>query len=192
MSDSLSHEAAAGKPSRSPSGWRRRALIAVLAVPPAVMSIYMGLYQIRAIESVWDPVFGAQTLAVLDSNVSHAIRDLFRIPDAFLGAMIYIADIVLAVVGSQQRWYQKPWLVILFALAIVPGAVVSLFLVVMQATVVQAWCFLCLLTALFSVILVILAYPEVRASIGYLGSVWARFHAAMPVWKAAWGHEIHG
>jgi hypothetical protein len=51
-----------------------------------------------------DPVFGEQTRRVLDSDVSERMRRRFRIPDAPLGALAYLGDVIYGLAGSTRRW----------------------------------------------------------------------------------------
>ena len=84
-------------------------------------------------------------------------------------------------------WPDRPWLVILFGIDVIPLGVVSAILVICQGTIVGQWCFLCLLTALISLILVVMAYDEVFASLKLLYRVWKRTHDKRLVWSVLWG-----
>jgi hypothetical protein len=65
--------------------------------------------------------------------------------------------------------------------------VVSAILVVLQGTVVGSWCFLCLITAAISLILIIYAYDEVWSSLLYLWRVWKKSRDLTLVWRTFWG-----
>lgn len=171
----------------NPSSWRQRIPICLLAGVACLISTYMALYQWRLIESVWDPIFGEQTRQVLDSEVSEIMRRWFRIPDAALGALAYLGDLVFGLAGSTRRWQYRPWLVLLFGFDVIPLGIVSAVLVVMQGAVVGAWCFLCLVTAAISLILVALAYDEVWSSLLYLKRVWRETRQPGVVWNVFWG-----
>lgn len=149
----------------NPSRWSRRLLIAFIAFIGASIAFYLGLYQLGMITKVWDPIFGQESQAVLDSEVSRWIREKLYIPDALLGSLAYLGDFVFAFLGSNQRWKTHPWIVILFGINVYPVGIVSLILVTLQATVVKEWCLLCLLSASVSIILMFLAYDEVRSAI---------------------------
>lgn len=155
----------------NPSSWRRRTAIALLASVACVVATYMALYQWRLIGGVWDPVFGAQSRQVLDSNVSRRMHRLMRIPDAALGAFAYLGDAVLGIAGSTRRWQHRPWLILLFGLDVILVSIVSAVLVLLQGTIVGAWCFLCLVTAAISIALVFLAWNEVWSCLLYLRRV---------------------
>ena len=171
----------------NPSGWRQRIVVAALAFVAFLIATYLALYQWRFIDSVWDPVFGAQTAKVLDSDVSEQIRRWTRIPDGALGAIAYFSDVIFALAGSARRWQYRPWLVVLFGLDIIPIGGVSAILVFMQAFVVGSYCFLCLVTAAISLILIWLAYDEVWSCLLYLKRVWEKTRDKRVLWDIFWG-----
>ncbi|HVL69784.1 MAG TPA: vitamin K epoxide reductase family protein [Vicinamibacterales bacterium] len=171
----------------NPSSWSQRIPICLLAMVGFFISAYMALYQWRLIDSVWDPFFGEQTQRVLDSNVSHRMQRWFGVPDAALGAVAYLGDAVLGLAGSTRRWQYRPWLVVLFGIDVIPLGGVSAILVIIQATVLGEWCFLCLVTAAISLILVYWAYDEVWSSLLYLRRVWQRSRRIGVVWTVFWG-----
>lgn len=172
----------------NPSSWRQRIPICVLAGFAFVISCYMSLYQWRLIGGVWDPIFGEQTARVLDSDVSHSMQRWFGIPDAALGAIAYLGDVIFGLAGSTRRWQYRPWLVVLFGLDVIPLGGVSAILVILQATVVGHWCFLCLVTAVISLLLIWWAYDEVWSSLLYLRRVWRRTRSRDALWKTFWGN----
>ncbi len=173
--------------SYNPSNWSQRIRICLVAAIAVVIAVYMGLYQWRLIPTVWDPIFGEQSIRVLDSDVSHTMRKWFRIPDSIMGAIAYLGDVIFALAGSTRRWQDRPWLVVLFGLDVIPLGIVSAVLVFMQGAVVGAWCFLCLVTAVISLVLVILAYDEVWSCILYLAGVWKKSRNKKLLWDTFWG-----
>lgn len=173
----------------NPSAWRHRIPICILAGVAFVIAAYMALYQWRLIDSVWDPVFGRQSQDVLDSEVSDKMRRWFRVPDAALGALAYLGDLLFGLAGSTRRWQYRPWLVILFGLDVIPLGLVSAILVILQGTTVGSWCFLCLVTAAISLVLVALAYDEVWSSISFLRRVWRKTHDPRRLWDTFWGRR---
>jgi hypothetical protein len=171
----------------NPSGWRQRIAISLLALAATAIAVYMAAYQWRLIDHAWDPVFGSQTAAVLDSDVSEKMRHWTRIPDAALGAIGYFSEVVLALAGSTRRWHARPWMVVLFGIDVIPLGLVSVVLVVLQGTVVGSWCFLCLVTAAISLLLVYFAYDEVWSSLVYLHRVRKRSGRWRVTWDAFCG-----
>jgi uncharacterized membrane protein len=173
--------------SYNPSRWSQRIPLCILAGIAFLMATHMTLYQWRLIDDVYDPVFGDQSKNVLDSDVAKRMHLWFGIPDAGLGALAYLGDAIFGLAGSTRRWQYRPWMVILFGIDVIPLGIVSVILVVLQGTVVGQWCFLCLCTAVISLILVYMAYDEVYSSLKYLWLVWKRSGDISIVWKALWG-----
>ena len=171
----------------NPSEWRQRVPIAILAFVAFLIAAYLAAYQWRWIDSVWDPVFGAQTARVLDSDVSESMRRWMRIPDGALGAIAYLSDAVFALAGSTRRWQYRPWLVIVFGLDIIPVGGVSAILVLIQAFVLGEYCFLCMVTATISLLLIYFAYDEVWSCLLYLRLVWKRTRDRQLFWDVFWG-----
>ncbi len=171
----------------NPSSWSQRIPICALAAIGGVIATYMAIYQWRLATGVWDPVFGDQTVKVLDSDVSEKMRYWLIVPDAALGAFAYFSEAILGLAGSTRRWQYRPWLVILFGIDIIPLGLVSAILVVLQGVVVGSWCFLCLVTAIISVLLIYWAYDEVWSSITYLYRVWCRSRSFHTLWNTFWG-----
>jgi hypothetical protein len=58
----------------------------------------------------------------------------------------------------------------------------------MQGLVVGAWCFLCLVTAVISLLLIVLAYDEVWSTLLYLRRVWRTTHDRAELWRCFWGN----
>ena len=171
----------------NPSAWSQRIPICVLAGIGFLIATYMSLYQWRLIDSVYDPVFGAQSQQVLDSDVSHQLRRWFGIPDAAFGAIAFLGDAIFGLAGSIRRWQYRPWMVVVFGIDVIPLGIVSATLVFMQGAVVGAWCFPCLVTAVISLVLVYLAYDEVLSSLLFLRRVWRRSRSARVLWDVFWG-----
>jgi uncharacterized membrane protein len=171
----------------NPSSWANRIPICVLAGIATLIAAYMALYQWRLVDGVWDPLFGDQSRRVLDSEVSERMRAWLRVPDAALGALAYLGDVIFGLAGCTRRWQHRPWLVLLFGLDVIPLGLVSAILVVLQGTVVGAWCFLCLVTAVISLVLVVLAADEVWSSLSYLLRLWRRCRDGREVWRCFCG-----
>ena len=171
----------------NPSSWRQRIPIALLSLVAFLIAAYLSAYQWRWIPSVWDPVFGGQSARVLDSEVSESLRRWLRIPDGALGAIAYLSDAVFSLAGSTRRWQYRPWLVIVFGLDVIPIGGVSVILVLIQTFVLGEYCFLCMVTAAISVLLIVLAYDEVWSCLLYLHRVWKRTRDRQLLWDVFWG-----
>jgi uncharacterized membrane protein len=185
--DTVDLDVAAAPFHHNPSAWSQRLPICVLAGIATVIASYMALFQWGLIASVWDPIFGAGSAAVLTSPAARTMDRWLHVPDAALGAWGYLSEVVLGLVGSTRRWQYRPWMVILFGIDVIPLGGVSAVLVLIQGLVIGTWCTLCLVTATISLILVVLAYDEVWASLCYLRRVWQHSHDAQLVWKILWG-----
>lgn len=172
---------------RNPSAWSQRIPICILAGIATIIASYMALFQWGLIASVWDPIFGAGSEAVLTSPAARTMDRWLHVPDAAFGAWGYLSELVLGLVGSTRRWQYRPWMVILFGIDVIPLGGVSAILVLTQGLVIGAWCTLCLVTAAISLLLVVLAYDEVWASLCYLWRVWQHAHDRRLVWKILWG-----
>jgi type IV secretory pathway VirB3-like protein len=75
-------------------------------------------------------------------------------------------------------------MVVLFGVFVGPLGAVSVLLVILQPVLFGAWCTLCLLTALLSVLMIGPAMDEVLASLQHLKREKASGHS---VWRAFWG-----
>lgn len=164
--------------SYNPSDWPQRLPIVGLALVGFGIALYLALYQWRVFETVWEPFFGGGSRTVLNSGVSRVLP----IPDAALGAVGYLADVVTGVVGGRERWRKMPWIVIVFGLAIGPLGAISILLVILQPVMFDSWCTLCLASASVSVLMIGPAMDEFLASLQYLKrendrgrSVWSAF-----------------
>jgi uncharacterized membrane protein len=168
----------------NPSSWAQRWPLILIAFIGFQIALYLGLFQLKVIEAVWDPFFGKGSERVLTSEVSRALP----VPDAVLGALSYLLDAITGIIGGRSRWKTKPWIVILFGIAAGPLGVVSVLLVILQPVVVGAWCTLCLVTAFISVVMISPAMDEVLASLQYLKQVDRQGHS---VWRAFWGQKVY-
>ncbi len=168
--------------SKNPSQWNERIPIVALALVGTAVASYLALYQLRVIDGVWEPFFGDGSRIILNSRVSH----ILPIPDAALGAVGYLLDAVTGVIGGQSRWRTMPWMVILFGLAVGPLGAISILLVILQPVMFNAFCTLCLASALISVLMIAPAMDEVLASLQYLQR---RRRAGASLWRSFWGLE---
>lgn len=151
----------------NPSSWANRIPIIGLALLGTGIAAYLAAFQLNLIDSVWEPFFGDGSRRILTSRISHVLP----IPDALLGAIAYLVDAVAGAVGGRARWRRMPWIVILFGLAVGPLGVVSITLVVLQPVLFDAWCTLCLASALVSLAMIGPAFDEVLASLQHLRRV---------------------
>lgn len=185
--DDLNHPVPPYK--HNPSAWLQRIPICLCAFVAAGIATHLALCQWGLIDSVWDPVWGDDSNQVITSDAAKKMYAFLGIHDAALGVLAYLGDAVLGLAGSTRRWQYRPWLVILFGIDVIPLGIVSAILVVLQATIVGYWCFLCLVTAVISLILVYWAWDEVRVSLTYLWLVWKQTDSKRTLWRAFWGYR---
>lgn len=164
----------------NPSSWSQRLPLVIIAFIGFVIALYLGLYQVGIFTSVWEPFFGNGSDQVLNSSISRALP----VPDGLLGAFGYLLDVVTGIIGKTDRWRTRPWIVILFSIAIGPLGLISVMLVIFQPVLVGAWCTLCILTAVISVAMISPAMDELLASLQHLKRIKA---SGDSVWKAFWG-----
>ena len=165
--------------SYNPSSWPQRAPIIALALLGFFLSRQMTAFQLEHITFFRDPFFGSGTEQVLTSDVSRA----FPIPDAGLGAVAYMIEVLMGFMGDKRRWRTMPWMVTFFGILVVPLGVVSITLIILQPIAVGAWCTPCLFAAVAMLAMVALTLDEVVAMIEYL--VLAR-REGQSLWDVFW------
>ena len=146
----------------NPSEWRSRLRVLVLALAGFCIAIYLALYQWRVLKTVWEPFFGNGSERVLHSFVSR----LLPVPDAFLGALGYLADFATGLIGGSTRWRTMPRMVFIYGVIVCLVGATALFLALLQPLLFHAGCTLCFASTLISICIVWLARHE----------VWASFH----------------
>jgi uncharacterized membrane protein len=166
----------------NPSTWGQRLPLVFIALVGMFIALYLGAYQLRWIDTVWEPFFGEGSKKILNSSISK----ILPVPDAILGAFGYFLDVVTGVIGKTNRWRTMPWMVIVFGVAVGPLGLVSILLVISQPVMLSAWCTLCLISAIISVVMISPAMDEMLASLQYLQRVKRNGES---VWKAFWGNK---
>jgi len=160
----------------NPTAWPKRIRLVLLAFVGFCVASYLALYQLGVFTEVWDPFFPGGSPKVL-----HLMEPL---PDAVLGASAYLTEILLSLIGGENRWRTAPWTVLALGFVIVCGALVSVVLVIVQPVVAGAWCTLCLVSALVSFAIFGLGAKESLAALQYL----KRVHASgASIRRALWG-----
>ncbi len=165
--------------SYNPSAWSQRAPIIGLAFVSFLAARYMAAYQLGYIDSAWDPFFGDGTERVLTSEVSRA----WTVSDAGLGAMTYMLEVLMGLMGDQRRWRTMPWMVAGFGVIVVPLGIVSIVLVILQPLSVGAWCSLCLFTAAAMLLMIPLSLDEIVAMVQLVRRKKREGHSA---WRVFW------
>jgi uncharacterized membrane protein len=148
----------------NPSRWAHRAPAILLALAGFGIAAYLALYQWEAFPHVWEPLFGAGSRRILHSSIASALP----LPDASLGAAGYLAEAVLGVLGGTMRWRSRPWLVLLYALAIIAFLIGSIVLVLAQIFYFNTGCLLCLCSAVISIVIALITPAEPRAALRFV------------------------
>lgn len=160
----------------NPSSWEERLPLLALALLGVAVSVYLTLFQVGAISQMWDPIFGsASSAAVTHSPISR----LLPIPDASLGALAYLAEVVAGALGGPARWRTFPIAVLLYGLVALGLGVVSTLLLITQGAVVHAWCLLCLCSAALSLTILGAGFGEMLAALQHLKDA-TRHHESLP------------
>lgn len=164
----------------NPSAWPQRVPICILAALGFGIATWLSLFQLGVLPTIWEPFFGQGSRTILTGRVSH----LLPVPDAVLGAAGYLADAVFGLVGGTARWRRLPWVVVVFAIAVIPFGLTSLTLFILQPTLYGNWCTLCLLSVAVSLAMVPYAWDEFVASWLW---VRGRLDAGVGLWPALLG-----
>lgn len=165
--------------SYNPSSYLQRVPVIFLNIVCWLIARYLAAYQLGFIDHVWDPFFGSETIDVLTSKVSQA----FPVPDAGLGATAYLLEALFGF-GATRRWHTMPWFVMFFGILAIPVSCVSITLIILQPTVVGAWCGPCLVIALLMLLIIPFTVDEVCATLQFMKHSRKKGHS---LWKTFWG-----
>ena len=175
-------------PSDTPPGWSycpstylQRLPIIALGLVGFLISRTLTAYQLGHIDGVWEPFFSGEdalngTEFIITSDVSKA----WPIPDAGLGGVSYMFEILMGIMGSRKRWRTMPWMVTMFGIVVVPLGVVSITFIIIQPIVIGTWCTLCLAAALAMVVMIPYSLDELVA----MGQFLVQGHReGQPFWR---------
>lgn len=159
---------------QNPTAWPKRIAVAALALVGLLVAAYLTLFQLGVFSSIWDPFFHSEPVLTL----------LEPFPDAALGVLAYGTEIVLSFIGGRDRWRTAPWTALAFGFVIANGALVSVLLMMVQPLFANAWCTLCLASAVISLVIFGWGADEPLAALQHLRRVRA---SGGSVWRALWG-----
>ncbi len=150
--------------SYSPSTYLQRLPLVALAFVGFVVARQLAAYQLGHIGGVWEPFFAGQgsrngTETIITSDVSK----VWPIADGGLGAVSYMLEVLMGVMGGRQRWRTMPWMVAAFGFVVVPLGVVSIYFIIIQPIVIGTWCTLCLIAAAAMVLMIPYTLDELVA-----------------------------
>lgn len=153
----------------SPSTYLQRLPIVTLAFIGFLIARHLAAYQLGHVDGVWEPFFPGQgdrngTETIITSDVSK----VWPIADGGLGALTYMLEVLMGVMGGRQRWRTMPWMAVAFGIVVVPLGAISIYFIIIQPIVIGTWCTLCLLAALAMVIMIPFALDEIIATIQFL------------------------
>lgn len=117
-----------------------RNVVITISGVSALAMLYVGAYQVRAVEHLKCPLLKHGCEAVADAPFARP----FGIPDGFIAAAMYGLLILLALIGCQTNWVRYS-VRALAALAVLANAIG-----VADMTRLGAFCFFCLLTTAMS------------------------------------------
>lgn len=130
----------------------RKFIIAFFAFCGFVISSYLAACEIEMIRNAWDPIFSSGTMLVLHSKFSQSLP----VPDAGVGAFVYFVEFLLALSTSLKN-------IVIFSYSLIALAMggVAVLLLSLQLFVIHEFCFLCLVSAALSILILIGSLPEI-------------------------------
>ncbi|WP_201860725.1 NAD-dependent epimerase/dehydratase family protein [Microvirga soli] len=149
-----------------PSTGAQRLPIAAMGLIGLLISRMLTAYQLGHVDYAWEPFFLGNpadprngTEEIITSDVSRA----WPIPDAGLGAVSYMLEILMAVMGTRDRWRTMPWMVTFFGILVIPLGVVSVYFIIIQPIMIGTWSTPALIAALAMLVMIPFALDEVIA-----------------------------
>lgn len=175
-----------------PSTASQRLPIALMGLVGLLISRMLTAYQLGHADGAWEPFFMGSavdprngTEEIITSDVSKA----WPIADAGLGAVSYTLEILMAVMGTRDRWRTMPWMVTFFGILVIPLGVVSIYFIAIQPLVIGTWSTPALIAALAMLVMIPFAIDEVIAMGQYL--VWTRRQGRSVLRTFFRGGDVH-
>jgi len=138
---------------------QRRMAVAVLALLGLLLSVYLALHQLGLLGNLACGV-GGGCEKVQASRWAY----IAGIPVAAFGVAGYLAILVAALAGLQERWLDSAtparWLVLLSG----AGVLFTLYLMALEEFVIHAWCRWCLGSAAVIALIFVLSLLDRRAA----------------------------
>ncbi|WP_022697826.1 vitamin K epoxide reductase family protein [Euryhalocaulis caribicus] len=154
-----------------PSTWMQRLPIILLALVGLMISRHLTAYQLGHIEEIWEPFFAGAAADPKNGSeeiTTSSVSEAWPVPDAGVGALVYMLEIITGIMGTNRRWRTMPWLVMAFGFMIVPLGVVSITFIIIQPIVIGTWCTLCLIGAAAMLIQIPYSLDELIATTQFL------------------------
>ena len=150
--------------SYSPSTYLQRLPIIALGAAGFLISRHLAAYQLGHIDGAWEPFFaGAGGLNGTEMIITSDVSKAWPVADAGLGAVTYLFEVLMGVMGGRNRWRTMPWMVAMFGVVVVPLGVVSIYFIIIQPIVIGTWCSLCLLAGIAMLVMIPYTLDELVA-----------------------------
>lgn len=147
-----------------PSTYLQRIPIIALGVVGLVLARILTAYQLGHVDNVWEPFFEAPgPLNGTEHIITSAMSKAWPVADGGVGAITYMAEILMGAMGGRARWRTMPWMVVLFGIVVVPLGVVSIYFIIMQPIAIGTYCTICLLAAAAMLIMIPYSLDELVA-----------------------------
>lgn len=149
-----------------PSTGAQRLPIAAMGLIGLLIARMLTAYQLGHVGYAWEPFFAGNPVDVKNGTeeiITSAVSKAWPIPDAGLGAVSYTLEILMAVMGTRDRWRTMPWMVTFFGILVIPLGVVSIYFIIIQPIVIGTWSTPALIAALAMLIMIPFALDEVIA-----------------------------
>ncbi len=165
-----------------PSTYVQRLPIIALGVIGFLLSRILSAYQLGHIDGIWEPFFAAPSnLNGSEYIVTSDVSKAWPIADGGLGAMSYMFEILMGVMGSRKRWRTMPWMVALFGIVVGPLGVISIYFIIIQPIAIGTYCTICLLAAAAMLVMIPFSLDEIVAMVQFL--IW-NTRRGRPFWRA--------
>jgi hypothetical protein len=132
-----------------------------LALAGCGIATYLALYQVGILAHVWEPFFGAGSRVILRES---AVARLLPVPDAALGAVVYLIEVAAECFGGRGRWRSRPAAVFVAGAAAAGLLLAAVILVACQELWFHVYCTLCLASAACPLAVAALVAPEFWAA----------------------------
>ena len=165
-----------------PSTYVQRLPIIALGVVGFLLSRILSAYQLGHIDGIWEPFFSSPSnLNGSEYIVTSDVSKAWPIADGGLGAMSYMFEILMGVMGSRMRWRTMPWMVALFGIVVGPLGVISIYFIIIQPIAIGTYCTICLLAAAAMLIMIPFSLDEIVAMVQFM--IW-NTRRGRPFWRA--------
>ena len=158
-----------------PSTAAQRFPIAAMGLMGLLISRHLTAYQFGHIDYAWEPFFmgsAADPRNGTEEIITSYVSEAWPVPDAGLGAVAYLLEILMAVMGTRDRWRTMPWMVSFLAILVVPLGVTSIYFIIIQPVLLGTWSTLALAAAVAMLVMIPFMLDEVIAMFQFL--IWAK------------------